>query len=223
MQHAEDTRAVDEVKEPHTTLFVKPAIQERQTVRRIAVEIVITANGIDLDAPASLVFGRCPAYVLVDTETMRWKAIENPAIDTLRGAGFQAAEFVVERGAQAVVAGSVGPNAFGVLQASGVPVYLSAGGTVREAIKAYKIGRLQRMENANVSTHRGTSGGIGIGLGRGPGMGRHTQDAVHPAPPTHYASRAEEITALRETARELRERLAQVLGRLEQLEKENVE
>lgn len=53
------------------------------------------------------------------------------------------------------------------------------------------------------------------------GMGRRTQDAVPPALPTHPASREEEITALTETARELRERLAQVLERLEQLENED--
>jgi predicted Fe-Mo cluster-binding NifX family protein len=187
------------------------------------VEIVITANGTDLDASASPVFGRCPAYVFVDTETMHLRALENPALGALRGAGFQAAELVVERGAQAVVVGSVGPNAFGVLQASGVPVYLSAGRTVREAVNAYRIGRLQRIEKANVSTHSGTSGGIGAGVGRGPGMGRHAQDAVHLALPTHYASRTEEISVLRETARALRERLAEVLKRLEQLEKENAE
>jgi len=191
--------------------------------RRIAMEIVVTAYGTDLDAPTSPVFGRSPVYVLVDIETMQVKAIENPATGTLRGAGFQAAELVVERGAQAVVAGNVGPNAFAILQASGVPVYLSAGGTVREAVKAYKIGRLQCMEKANVSTHSGTTGGIGTGVGRGPGIRRYTQDAVHPALPTHYASRAEEIAALRETSRELHKRLAEVWERLEQLEKENVE
>ena len=31
------------------------------------MKIVVTANGADLDAPASPVFGRCPTYVFVDT------------------------------------------------------------------------------------------------------------------------------------------------------------
>ena len=187
------------------------------------VKIVVTASGADLDAPASPVFGRCPVYVLVDTETMHWNSIENPATAALRGAGFQAAEFVVEHGARAVVAGSVGPNGFKVLQALGVPVYLFEGRTVREAVKAYKMGQLQQMEQANVSTHSGPRGGIGVGVGRGLGMGRHTQDRIHLALPTHYASCAEEMSVLRETAGELRERLAEVLERLEQLEKEKIE
>jgi hypothetical protein len=52
-------------------------------------------------------------------------------------------------------------------------------------------------------------------------MGHRSQDAVLPALPTSFVSREEEITALKETARELRERLAQVLERLEQLEQED--
>jgi predicted Fe-Mo cluster-binding NifX family protein len=185
------------------------------------VKIAITSSGTDFAAPASLVFGRCPVYVLVDTETMHLKALENPATGTLRGAGFQAAEFVVECGAQAVVTGNVGPNAFGVLQASGVPVYLSGGGTVREVIEAYKTGRLQPAEEANVPTHSGTTRGIGVGAGRGTGMGRRTRDAVPSALPVLPASREEETTALKKTAAELRDRLAHVLERLEQLEKED--
>jgi hypothetical protein len=52
-------------------------------------------------------------------------------------------------------------------------------------------------------------------------MGRRTRDAVPPALPAPPATREEEITALKETAKELRDRLAQVLERLEQLEKED--
>ncbi|MBL7065789.1 MAG: NifB/NifX family molybdenum-iron cluster-binding protein [Anaerolineae bacterium] len=183
------------------------------------MKIVVTANGIDLDAPASSIFGRCPVYVFVDTETMHFEAMGNPEIDTLRGAGFQTAEFVVERGAQAVMTGNVGPNAFSVLQSSGVPVYLAGGGTVREAIAAYETGRLQPVEGANVPVRSGTSGGIGVGTGRVVRMGRYTQDAVFPAPPASPVSREQEITTLKETAGELCVRLAQALVRLEQLEK----
>jgi predicted Fe-Mo cluster-binding NifX family protein len=76
-------------------------------------------------------------------------------MSSLRGAGFQAPELIVERGAQAVVTGNVGPNAFRVLQALGVTVYLFGGGTVREAIEAYTTGRLERVEEANAPTHTG--------------------------------------------------------------------
>ncbi len=137
------------------------------------MRIVITSTGNDLDAPASPVFGRCPTYIFVDTETadgdhpMQFEAVENPALASGGGAGVQAAQFVVERGAQAVVTGSVGPNAFDVLQSAGVPAYLFEGGTVREAVEAVKAGRLAATGAASGPAHAG----IGRGRGRRGGFG----------------------------------------------------
>jgi predicted Fe-Mo cluster-binding NifX family protein len=137
------------------------------------MKIVVTANGAGLDAAASPVFGRCPTYVLVDTDTMQCESVENPAVGASGGAGIQAAQFILERGAQAVVTGNVGPNAFGVFQVSGVEVYLFGGGTVREAVEAYKAGQLHPVSGANVPAHSGMGRGMGRGMGggRGSGMG----------------------------------------------------
>ena len=133
------------------------------------MKIAVTANGADLDAPISPVFGRCPTYIFVDTETMQFEAVQNPAISAPGGAGIQAAQFVIERGARAVVTGNVGPNAFGVFRSANVPVFLLGSGIVRNAVEAYKKGLLQSTGGANVAAHSGTEGG---GMGRGRGMGR---------------------------------------------------
>ena len=130
------------------------------------MKIVVTANGIGLDAPASPVFGRCPNYVFVDTESMQAETVENPARSAPGGAGIQAAQFIVERGAQAVISGNVGPNAFGVLQTANVPVYLFSGGTVRQAVEAFKAGTLPTAGQATAPGHH---------AGRGWGMGRRGQ------------------------------------------------
>ena len=159
------------------------------------MKIVVTANGADLDAPVSPVFGRCPTYVFVDTETMEFEAVENPAITAGGGAGIQAAQFVIERGAQTVVTGNTGPNAFNVFQAANVPVHFFGGGTVREAVEAYKAGGLQSTAGANAQA--------GMGTGRGMGMGRE-----------------EEIATLKDMAGDLRKQLAEVMERLNRLDKE---
>ena len=141
------------------------------------MKVAVTANGVDLDAHISPVFGRCPTYILVDTETMQFEALDNPALSAPGGAGIQAAQFIIERGAQAVVTGNVGPNAFGVFQAAHVPVFLLGSGTVHNALEAYKKGLLQSTGGANVAAHSGTRGGgmgRGRGLGRGRGMGRQS-------------------------------------------------
>ena len=85
------------------------------------MRIALTANGTGLDAPISPIFGRCSTYIFMDTETMQHEAIANPAVSAGGGAGVQAAQFVVNQGAQTVLTGNLGPNAFGVLQAAGVP------------------------------------------------------------------------------------------------------
>ena len=129
------------------------------------MKIGVTANGADLDAPVSPVFGRCPFYVLVDTETLGFEAIENPAVTASGGAGIQAAQFIIARGVQAVVAGNVGPNAFGVLQAASVPVYPCHEETVAQAVEAFKAGQLSTTSGATNPDHAGMSH-------RGRGMGR---------------------------------------------------
>ena len=177
------------------------------------MKIVVTANGTDLETHVSPVVGRCLELVFIDTDTMRFETVVNPEGAMLRGAGFEAAEFVVERGAQAVVTGNVGPNTFDVLRAAGVPVYLYGGGTVREAVAAYKAGQLQLLEAASVPTHSGTRRVAGSDERSGLG-------AIPSVPSASFASREEELAALEETAGELHDRLALVLERLDHLENE---
>jgi len=184
------------------------------------MEIAVAANGTGLESPVSPAFGQCPTLVFVDTDTMRFEAMVNPESGDLRGTGIQVAEFILERGVQAVVTGNVGPNAFRALQASGVPVYLCRGRTVWEAIEAYKAGQLQTVEEANVPTHSGKEL-AGSGVGSGLNAQSRTWGPIPPVPSAPFASREEETTVLKETARELRNRLAQVLGRLDQLENES--
>ncbi|MFW6115729.1 MAG: NifB/NifX family molybdenum-iron cluster-binding protein [Chloroflexota bacterium] len=205
------------------------------------MRIVISSSGTELDAPASPVFGRCQAYVFVDTECMTVDAVANPAIGAPSGAGIQAAQLVVEHGAEAVVTGSVGPNAFNVLESAGVPIYLFGGGTVREAAIAFKSGQLQSIADASSQAGRGMGPGMGggrgmgRGMGGGRGMGRGMGRRMQPgtggfdapasppasqpgASPREEAGRRDEAQALKEMAKKLQEQLGQVMDRLDQLE-----
>jgi predicted Fe-Mo cluster-binding NifX family protein len=202
------------------------------------MRIVVTANGDHLDAPVSPVFGRCPKYVFVDTETLALEAIENPALSSSAGAGIQAAQFVVERGARAVLTGNIGPNAADVLQGADVPVYQVFEGTVRQAAEMFRQGRLSPLGGANVASHSGMRGDRGMGLGRGAGRGMGAgrglgrgagwggggqampSSPVGPPAPEAPTSRQEEIAVLRQTADELRRQLSEVVARLEELEED---
>jgi predicted Fe-Mo cluster-binding NifX family protein len=174
------------------------------------MRIAVSSQGENLDAPASPVFGRCPIYLFVEPETMEFEALPNPAMSQGGGAGIQAAQFVVNQGAKAILSGNLGPNAFDVLQAAGVPGYFVPEGTVRQAVDAYKAGQLQPMGAPNVSAHAGMRGG-------GRGMGRNRQVVAAPVP---AVDKANELAELRETLKGLREQLAATMIKIEELEKE---
>ncbi len=107
------------------------------------MKIAFTATGNDLDSQVDPCFGRAQQFVVVDTDTEAFEAHDNTMnLQAASGAGIQAARFVAELGAHAVVTGNVGPKAYATLSAAGVEVYVDAGGTVREALEAWRAGRL---------------------------------------------------------------------------------
>ena len=77
------------------------------------------------------------------------------------GAGVQAAQLIVQKGAKALITGNLGPNAASALSASGIKVYLVPGGTVREVIEAFKSGKLKETSGSTVPPHFGMGGGQG--------------------------------------------------------------
>ncbi len=109
------------------------------------MRIVIPANGTDLDAPTSPVFGRCQTFIFVNPETLEVEALPNPAAEAPGGAGVQAAQLVLRHGAEAVIARRLGPKAFGLIQSAGIPAYVLEGATVREAVQAFQARRLTRL------------------------------------------------------------------------------
>lgn len=109
------------------------------------MRIAVTAQGSSLDSQVSSVFGRCPDFVFVDTDTMAFEAVPNPAAGSQGGAGVRAASFAVERGAEAVVTGNIGPNVQRVLGNAGLEVFAAESGTVRQAVEAFRAGNLKRL------------------------------------------------------------------------------
>lgn len=132
--------------------------QSTSTLMEVTMRVVIPANGADLDAPTSPIFGRSPLFILVNPETLDFEALPNPALDAPGGAGVQAAQTVLQHGVGAVIAPSLGPNAFRVIQAASIPVYRMEGATVREVIEAYNAGQLAPLESPGAD-HVGIGGG----------------------------------------------------------------
>lgn len=134
------------------------------------MKIAITSSGGDLTSQIDPRFGRCPYFIIIDPDTEKFEAIENPNVQAMGGAGIQSAQLVANKGAEFVLTGSCGPNAFQTLSAAGVKVITGMVGTVKEAISRFKSGQFQPTQAPDVGAHFGT--GFGMGRGMGGGMGR---------------------------------------------------
>ncbi|MGQ9524117.1 MAG: NifB/NifX family molybdenum-iron cluster-binding protein [Armatimonadota bacterium] len=122
------------------------------------MKIAVASSGNTLDSPVDVRFGRCPWFVVVDSDTMEFTAVPNPAAGATGGAGIQAAQLILSQGAQALVAGNIGPNAFQVLSAAGMRVVPFASGTVRQAVEAVAGGSASSIDAPTVQSHAGMSG-----------------------------------------------------------------
>ncbi len=118
------------------------------------MKMAITASGNTLASNLDPRFGRASNFIVVDTETDGFTVHDNRQnLNAAQGAGIQAAQNVVALGVQAVVSGNAGPNAFRVLNAAGIDVYLCGDGTVGDAVARFKKGELKKIEAANVDGH----------------------------------------------------------------------
>ena len=114
------------------------------------MKICITSQGETLDSQIDPRFGRCQYFIIVDTDSLEFEAIQNPNIDSMGGAGVQSGQFMANKDVKAVLTGNVGPNAFQTLRAAGIKVFIGASGTVKEAVDKYKKGELKSADDPSV-------------------------------------------------------------------------
>jgi len=130
------------------------------------MKICVTATAGNLDAQVDPRFGRCPYFLIVDTETMESEAIPNTAAGAMGGAGIQAAQTIASKSVEALITGNVGPNAFQALSTAGMKIVTGVSGTVKEVVERYKRGELKGETSAPT-----VRGHFGLGRARGRGEG----------------------------------------------------
>lgn len=121
----------------------------------VNMKICITSEGKTLDSKVDSRFGRCQNFIFFDTDTGKFEAQENVNAQFQGGAGIQSAQLVNSKDAKAVLTGNVGPNAFQTLSAAGIQIYTGVSGTVKEAVEAYKSGKLKITEIPSVGSKFG--------------------------------------------------------------------
>jgi len=118
------------------------------------MKLCITAEGDTLEAAVDPRFGRAAFFIVYDTDTDEWQAVDNAQnLQAASGAGVQAGQNVVNLAADVVVTGHCGPKAFRTLSAAGIPIVVGAEGTVADAVAQYKAGTLNPTEAPDVQGH----------------------------------------------------------------------
>jgi predicted Fe-Mo cluster-binding NifX family protein len=118
------------------------------------MKIAVTSKGADLDSEVDPRFGRAAYILIVDSENFEFEVVDNKEnANAFKGAGIQAASMLSDRGAEILLTGFCGPNAFRALNAAKIGVANDAGGSVRDAVNAYVDGKLPLSDQANVEGH----------------------------------------------------------------------
>ena len=200
------------------------------------MRIAVSATRESLDAQVDPRFGRCPYFVIVDSETMEFEAIPNTASGSMSGAGIQAAQTVASKGVKVIITGNVGPNAFRALSSAGINIITGVFGTVKEAVQRFKSGQLQGTTAPSTQMGFGMGGGYGTGMGRGGGRGlgfrRWQGTGLFPQAPMNtpsmlpmlpQMSKEQEIQMLENQMKDMQKKLDQIKKRLKELQSERKE
>ena len=132
------------------------------------MKIAVSATAPGLDAEVDPRFGRCQYFIIVDPQSMEFEALDNSNAMASGGAGISTAHMIAGKEVEVLLTGNCGPNAYQTLSAAGIQVITGVSSRIKDAVEAYKAGRLQPNARPSVGSHHG----MGIGCGMGRGMGR---------------------------------------------------
>lgn len=98
-------------------------------------------------------FARCPYFVFHNTETNSSETLENSFASAQGGAGIKSAQFLVDKGAKAVITPRCGENAAKVLKAANVAIYKANGVSLTENLKELSDKKLNPLEQFHAGYH----------------------------------------------------------------------
>ncbi len=118
------------------------------------MKIAVTSRGTSLESEVDPRFGRAAYILIVDTFSLMVEVLDNSENENIStNAGIQTAVMVSDSGAEVLLTGFCGKNAFKILNAVGVRVANVNRGTVREIVNNFNEGKISFTDRANVNGH----------------------------------------------------------------------
>lgn len=118
------------------------------------MKIAVTSKGETLDSDLDPRFGRASYIIVVDPATLEFEAFDNSTNkNAFKGAGIQAAAMISDAGAEILLTGYCGPNAFKTLNAAEIKVVNDMEGRVIDAVQKFKSSNVEYALAPNKDGH----------------------------------------------------------------------
>ncbi len=143
------------------------------------MKIAISSTEPSLDAQMDERFGRCPCFVISDSEGVDSDLVENSFAHG-SAAGIQAARLLADRDVSVVLTGRCGPNASDTLEAAGIQVVTGCGGTVRHVLDRFlgEIGESPDASSERPAADGASSDGVAPATGGRTALQREFEEGV---------------------------------------------
>ena len=111
------------------------------------MKILFSSTGKNWEDNVDERFGRAKGFVLFDEDTNQIKWLSNDEnVNAGHGAGIQAAQLVLNTGADILITGRIGPKAQEVLRKTNIKIYKAVNISIKQAYKYLKEGLLKEHE-----------------------------------------------------------------------------
>ncbi len=117
------------------------------------MKIAVSAAGKTIVNLLDMRFGRCEYFQIHNTESGEIKVLENQGKNASGGAGISASNQLIDENIDVIITGNLGPNAFEIIEKSGVRAYKCDGIVIAEAIEKYKKGELEEIKMSGPAHH----------------------------------------------------------------------
>lgn len=103
----------------------------------------------------SISYGRCPFFMIYDTQSDEYFFVENLAASQESGAGIAASQKLVDSGVDVLITRHCGENAAKVLVAAGIEIYRTDVPSAESSIVAFRDGKLVKLDEFSSPRHQG--------------------------------------------------------------------
>ena len=117
------------------------------------MKIAISASGKTNEDILDMRFGRCEYFQIHDTESGEVKVVENKGQLTSGGAGIAASQQLINEKVDVIITGNLGPNAFEIIEKSGIKAYKSENISIGTVLNKYNNGELEEIKISGPAHH----------------------------------------------------------------------